>query len=203
MILALLKTLASKTLNFIKLYWKQLLLVFLGVFITLKFQSCVGCRKPHQTPNSGPSSPTTQPVLPKGDKEVIKVDPTHGTTTITTDKGTTTVTGSRDTTVEVKDDGKVVVHSKTFGLCHNLMIGAGVNNTGVKGVAGFEWLYWKKLDLISGLGADKYLSHTALLTSVGYTPYNKIFHGNTSFWLGGSIDTTGTRSLMTGFAVRI
>lgn len=192
-------TILSKIKDFVVKYWRQLLFVGLGAFLMLKAQGCYHKVFPSKQPVSGP----TTPVLPKGDKEVITTNPTEGTTTITTDKGSTTVTGTRGTTIEVKKNGQVVVHEKTIGFCHNLMIGAAVNNTGVKGIVGLEWFFYKKLDVISGLGADKYLSHTAGFTSIGYSPVNRIFHGNTSFWVGGSIDTTGTKSVMTGFSVRI
>lgn len=190
---------ANKIKNFVVKYWKQLLLVLLGIFITLKFQSCAGCRKPQ---TNSPTTPVSKP-LPPDVKEIITTNPTTGTTTVQTPTGTTTVTGTRGTTVTIKKDGQIIVKEKTIGFCHNLMLGAAVNNTGPKGTAGLEWFFYKRLDVISGLGADKYLSHTALFTSVGYTPVNKVFHGNTSFWLGGSVDTTGTKSVMTGFSVRI
>lgn len=174
----------------------------LGVFFLLN--SARGCyhKIVPQKPISGPSAPIV-PVLPKDDKEIITTNPTNGTTTVTNANGSTTVTGTRGTTIEIKKDGTVKVTEKTIGFCHNIMIGAAVNNTGVKGTVGLEWFFYKKLDVLSGVGADKYLSHTAGFTSIGYTPVNKIFHGNTSFWLGGSIDTTGTKSVITGFSVRI
>jgi hypothetical protein len=191
----------TKTYNFVKLHWKVVLAAILGALFVLKAQGCYHKLVPSK-PNSGPSSPTTKP-LPKGDKEVITVNPTNGTTTVTTGKGTTTVNGTRGTTIEVKTDGTVKVTEKTIGFCHNIMIGAAVNNTGVKGTVGLEWFFYKRLDLISGIGADKYLSHTAVFTGIGYTPVNKIFHGNTSIWIGGSMDTTATKSIMAGFSVRI
>lgn len=186
----------------IKKYWKLILAALFGALFLLKAQGCYHKIVP-QKPISSPSSPIVAPVLPKDDKEIIKVDPTHGTTTVTNDKGTTVVNGTRGTTIEIKKDGTVKVTEKTIGFCHNIVLGAAINNTGPKGTVGLEWFFYKRLDLISGIGADKYLSHTAGFTSVGYTPVNKIFHGNTSFWIGGSIDTTGTKSVMSGFSVRI
>jgi hypothetical protein len=194
----------TKIKNFIFKYWKQLLLVSLGAFLMLKAQGCAKKLFPPKTPISGPSSPIAkQPVLPKDDKEIITTNSIEGTTTVTNSQGSTTVTGTRGTTIEIKKDGTVKVTEKTVGFCHNIVLGAAVNNTGPKGTLGLEWFFYKRLDVISGLGADKYISHTAGFTSIGYTPINKVFHGNTSFWIGGSIDTTGTKSVITGFSVRI
>lgn len=194
-------TILSKIKNFIFKYWKQLLLVGLGAFLTLKVQGCAKKLFPGKTPISGPSSPTT-PKLPKGDKEVITVDDTKHTTTITTDKGTTVVNGSRQTTIEIKNNGKVVVHNKTHGLCLNPMLGAGVNNTGAKGILAAEIGYWNKLDVVGGMGADKYLAHTAFFIAPGYTPNTKFFH-NTSFFVGPMIDVKGNKGIFLGFAARI
>src|SRR5229473_7954622 len=155
----------TKIKDFVVKYWKQLLFVSLGAFLMLKAQGCYHKVFPPKNPISGPSNPTVKP-LPKDDKERIVVDPTHGTTTITDDKGTTVVTGTRETVVDIKKNGQVVVHEKTIGFCHNLAVGAGINNTGVKGTLGLEWFFYKRLDLISGIGADKYLSHTALFTAI-------------------------------------
>ena len=199
--LILLLSVLKKAFNFIKLHWKAILMA-LGVFFLLN--SARGCyhKIVPSKPNSGPTTPVSKP-LPKDVKEIIKVDDTHNTTTITNDKGTTTINGSRETTIEVKKDGQIVVKNKTLGFCLNPMLGIGGNNTGIKGIVAAELFYYKKLDLISGIGADRYISHTALFLAVGYTPQNSILHGNTSFWVGPSIDVVGGRGVMFGVAVRI
>ena len=191
----------NKIKDLVAKYWRQLLLVALGAILVLKAQGCAHKLFPPKTPVSGPTTPTSKP-LPKDDKEIITVNDTNHTTTIQTDKDTTVVTGGRKTTVTVKKDGTVVVKEKTIGFCHNLMLGAAANNTGPKGTIGLEWFFYKKLDIISGIGADKYLNHTAGFTSVGYTPINKFFHGGTSFWVGGSIDLNATKSVIVGFSIR-
>ena len=200
MILA--KVILIKILELGKKYWKLLLAASLGALFLLRAQGCYYKVFPPKNTGSDPNKAVVV-VLPKGDKEVITVNPTNGTTTVTTGKGTTTVNGTRGTTIEVKTDGTVKVTEKTIGFCHNIMIGAAANNTGMKGTVGLEWFFYKRLDLISGLGADKYLSHTALFTALGYTPVNKIFHGNTSIWIGGSYDANANKSIIAGVSVRI
>jgi hypothetical protein len=185
--------------DFVVKYWKQLLLVGLGAFLTLKAQGCAHKLFPPKTPVSGPSSPTTKP-LPKNDTEQIVVK--NNEVEVTTTKGTTVVNGSRGVTVDVKKDGTVQVTPKTYGFVLNPLIGFGANNTGMKGIVGAEIFYYKKLDLIGGLGADKYFNHTAAFIAAGYCPENKFFH-NTTFWIGPMLDVNGTRGLMVGLAVRI
>jgi len=199
MILLMLKTLASKILNWAKAHWKQLLLVLLGVFLTLKMQSCVGCRKPNGTPVSGPSTPVVSP-LPKNDKERVIVNGNQVIVQTPTD--VKVVTGTRGAVVEVTKDNKIIVKEKTHGFVLNPLIGFGGNNTGMKGVVGAEVYYYKKLDLIGGMGADKYLEHTSVFVALGYTPQTKILH-NTILWGGPSIDLAGVRGIMVGVAVRI
>jgi hypothetical protein len=201
--LATAKTILINSWKLIKRHWKVVLSAILGAIFFVKAEGCYRRIFPPKQPNSGSSGTIVQPVLPKDVKEIIKVDNTKNTTKITTDKGTTTIDGSRETTIVVGKDGKIEVKSKTWGFCHNIALGAAVNNTGPKGTLGLEWFYWKRLDLLAGLGADKYLSNSLAFASLGYTPVNKIFHGNTSFWLGCSLDVSGTRSIITGFSVRI
>ena len=188
----------TKVLNFIKLHWRAILMT-LGVFFLLN--SARGCyhKIVPQKPISGPSSPTT-PILPKGDTEQIVVK--NNEVQVTTQKGTTVTNGNRGVTIDVKKDGSIVVTPKTHGFVLNPMLGAAVNNTGVKGVLGTELYFYKKLDLLGGIGVDKYLSHTSLFLALGYTPESKWIH-NTSIWIGPSIDTTGTKSLIVGVSVRI
>jgi hypothetical protein len=200
MILTTILAILSKIKNFTVKHWKQLLLVGLGAFLALKVQGCAHKLFPPKKPVSGPSSPATGPVLPKNDREEIIVTPNK--TTVVTSSGTQTVTGTRGATIDVTNNGKIIVKEKTHGFVLNPMLGIAVNNTGLKGVVGTEVYFYKKLDLIVGLGADKYISHTSGFVAIGYTPQNKFFH-NTSFWIGPSIDLNNTKSIIAGVAVRI
>ena len=189
----------SKTKNFILKYWKQLLLVGLGVFLTLKVQGCAHKLFPSKNPNLSPSTPVVAP-LPKNDKERIIVNGNQ--VIVQTPTSTQVVNGSRGATVEVTKDNKIVVTEKTHGFVLNPLIGFGGNNTGMKGVVGAEIYYYKKLDLIGGMGADKYLNHTAVFIALGYCPENKWLH-NTTFGVGPSIDFGSIRGIMFIAAVRI
>lgn len=188
--------LLTKIYNFIKLHWKIVLAAILGAVFFAKAQGCYHKVFPPKTPVSGPSAP----ILPKNDKEQIVVKDNQ--VQITTPKGTQTVDGTRGVIVDVKKDGTVKVTPKTHGWVLNPMLGFAGNNTGIKGTIGAEFYFYKKLDVLGGLGADKYISHTALFLGTGYTPENKFFH-NTSFWIGGSIDVKATKSVIIGTSVRI
>ena len=161
-----------------------------------------GC---HKKGTTNPSNPTNVK-LPITDKEEIIVSNNQVQVVSRNASGQTvvkTVTGTRGAKVEVKKDGTIKVTEKTHGWALNPMLGAGINSTGPKAVIAYEIYYYKKLDLIGGMGADKFFSHTAFFAAVGYTPINKFFHGNTSFWIGPMMDVGGGKGVMAGFALRI
>jgi hypothetical protein len=190
----------TKIFNFLKLHWKVVLAAILGAVFFAKAQGCYHKVFPSTQPISGPTSPTTQPTLPKNDKEQVIVK--NNQVQIVTSKGTQTVSGSRGVTVDIRKDDTVKVTPKIHGWVLNPMIGFAGNNTGIKGTLGAEFYFYKKLDFLGGLGADKYFSHTALFVGSGYTPENQFFH-NTSFWIGGSIDVKAAKSVIAGISVRI
>jgi hypothetical protein len=175
-----------KILELLKKYWKlALALAFAGV-VAFKVH---GCDKKHM-------QPPTQVVLPPKDKEQIIVK--NNEVTVITQKGTTVTNGSRGVTIDVKKDGSVVVTPKTHGFVLNPMLGAGINSTGPKITVGAEVYYYKKLDLLVGIGADKYIANTVGFAGIGYTPESKWIH-NTSFYVG----YASNHSVMAGFAIRI
>jgi hypothetical protein len=192
-------TILTKIFNFIKLHWKVVLAAVLGAVFFAKAQGCYHRVFPSKQPVSGPSTPAVKP-LPKDDRERIVVS--NNTVEVTTSRGTTSVNGSRGVTVDVKKDGTIQVTPKTHGFVLNPLIGFGVNNTGLKGIVGAEIYYYKKLDLIGGMGADQYLSHTAIFVAIGYCPENKLLH-NTNIWIGPMLDVTGSKGVMAGVTVRI
>lgn len=176
-------TILNKIKDFIVKYWKQLLLVGLGAFLMLKVQGCAHKLFPPKTPVSGPSSPTTQPVLPKDDREIINVDTQHNETTVTTEKGTTIVTGTRDVTVEVKKNGQVVVTEKTLGFECRPGLGAHISPDGGKLDLTLDLAYWKRVDGLVGIGTDfKNVSNTEAFVAAAYQFSNKI--PNTSVYVG-------------------
>lgn len=190
----------TKIFNFLKLHWKVVLAAILGAVFVLKAQGCAHKLFSSKKPISGPSSPISQPVLPKNDKEQVIVK--NNQVQIVTATGTQTVNGSRGVTVDIRKDGTIKVTPKTHGWVLNPMLGIAGNNTGLKGTLGAEIYFYKKLDVLGGIGADKYFSHTAGFIGCGYTPENNFFH-NTSFWIGGSIDVKVTKSIIAGVSVRI
>ena len=163
-------------------YWKQLLFVCLGAFLMLKAQGCIHKLFPSKTPVSGPSSPT-QLVLPKDDREIIKVDTQHNQTTVTTEKGTTTVTGTRDVTVEVKKNGQVVVKEKTLGFECRPGLGAHVSPNGGRLDLTLDLAYWKRVDGLVGIGTDfKNVQNTEFFIAAAYQFSNRL--PNTSVYVG-------------------
>lgn len=172
----------AKIKNFVVKYWRQLLLVSLGAFLMLKAQGCAKKLFPPKTPVSGPSSPTV-PVLPKDDREIIKVDTQHNQTTVTTEKGTTTVTGTRDVTVEVKKNGQVVVKEKTIGFECRPGLGAHIGPDGGRLDLTVDWGYWKRVDGLVGIGTDfKNVQNTDIFIGAAYQFSNKL--PNTSIFGG-------------------
>ncbi len=187
----------TKIYSFLKTHWKAILMV-LGVFFLLN--SARGCYHKIVSPrlHFGPSSPIVTP-LPKDTKERISVK--NGIVTIQTPTETKVIEGVREGSVDIKNDGKVILNVKNHGFSLVPQIGVAVNSTGPKITVGTEIYYWNKLSLLSGLGVDKYIKNTCVYLGLGWTP-NKIIH-HTSLWIGGSIDTQASKSVVVGVAIKI
>jgi hypothetical protein len=175
--------------EFIRKHYKAFAAGALVLFLCLHVKSC------EDEKIAAKSSP-----LPPNVTEKITVK--NNTVTIQTPTKTQTINGAREGSITIMKDGKVVTSIKNHGFVLNPILGIGVNNTGVKGIVGAEIYYWNKLDVIGGMGADTYLSHTALFAALGYCPENRFFH-NTNFWIGPMLDVTGSKGVMAGVSVRI
>jgi hypothetical protein len=99
----------------------------------------------------GRGKPTVPNVLPPNDKEQIIVDPVKHTLIIVRPGGNETVTlPDRPSVIDIRKDGSVSVTSKQFGFEHRFFLGLDGSDA-IRGMAGMDFGYWKKLDLGVGV----------------------------------------------------
>lgn len=91
-----------------------------------------------------------QVVLPKGIKEQVTYDDKTHKVGVTTDKGTTYTYG-RDPTMQLKDDGTLLINAHTWGLERRFFGGLGYCD-GTRGYIGVQFFYWHQFDLSGAVG---------------------------------------------------
>lgn len=96
------------------------------------------------------ATPGPQVVLPKGIKEQVTYNDNTHKIGVTTGKGTTYTYG-RDPTIEVKDDGTLLVNAHTWGLERRFFGGLGYCD-GPRGYIGVQFFYWRQFDLSGAVG---------------------------------------------------
>jgi hypothetical protein len=161
--------------NFIFKYWKQLLLVALGAFLVFKAQGCEKKLFPSKKPVSGPSSPTTGPVLKPDQKEIITVNTNKKTITVTTPTGTKTVDDSHGATIIENKNGTITVNTKKLGFEAKPYIGVGIAH-GFRTQLGLDYFYFHRFDAGFGVETDcQHFQNTAADLNLSYN-----FYSNTS-----------------------
>lgn len=139
-----------------------------------------GCQKKHD-------AATASTILAPDVKEKIVIDPRKHTVVIVTREGTKATTlPDRPSSIEIHNDGKVIVTSPQWGIELDPFLGAAFSLHGGLLGAGTDFFYWKKADV--GLGFminPSNVLDTGVFLAVSYRVWS-----NTSLALGIDNHTT-------------
>jgi len=180
--------LLANVLTFIKTYWKQLLLVALGVFAALNFQSCYHKVFP-------PKPPVTSTPLPPDVKYRVTVK--GDTVIVQTPTSTKTTTGVRGGVLDITNDGKINLKVQDKGWETRFGLNGYIGSEGGAFGVDFRPFYWKRLDLMLGAGYMPKSEQLDCWLGVGYTPTTAVF-SNTTIFVGYSV----RKSPVAGVSVR-
>ncbi len=175
-------------LAFVKSYWKQIILVTVGVIATLNIQSCYHKIFP---PKPSPVSTT----LPSNVKYRVTVK--GDSVTIQTPTGTKTIVGVRGGTLDITTDDKIDLKVRDKGWDPRFGFNGYIGSDG--GAFGFDFrpFYWKRVDLLTGIGYMPKKEQLDCWFGVGYTPATSMF-SNTTVFVGYSV----RKSPVAGISVR-
>lgn len=114
----------------------------------------------------------THIILPKGVKEQVTYDDKTHKVGVTTDKGTTYTYG-RDPTIQLKDDGTLLIDAHTWGLERRYFGGLGYCD-GMRGYLGVQFFYWHQFDLSGAVGitTDSRKHAFQLVVGPSWNPYS-------------------------------
>lgn len=129
------------------------------------------------------------PTLKPDEREQVLVNNLTHQVTIVTDKGVTQVSGVRRTLISVKKDGNVAVTIKDKGLTLEPGLSVSVTDHGPRAGFDFGVAYYKRLDLIVGVGFNNKLADTRGYLAVGYTP-KTAWLSNVDFFAGITTEKT-------------
>ncbi len=128
---------------------------------------------------------------------IERVTVKHGVVTLQTPSGLKHIAGVREGSLTIYKDGTSKLDVKTSGFEHSLGMNGFVNRDGGALGLDFRGYYWKKADLMVGLGFSPKTSKLDCWFGVGYQlpePFS-----NTSFYIGYSVHQTP----VVGLSVRL
>ena len=135
-----------------------------------------GCTKEQDEAKHSPLPPNV----------VERVSVKHGTVTLETQSGLKKISGVREGSLTIYKDGTSKLDVKTHGWEHEVGMNGFVNSDG--GALGLDLraYYWKKADLMVGLGYSPKTDRFDLWVGLGYTPQTS-WVSNTTFFVGYSV----------------
>ncbi len=130
-----------------------------------------GCTKEQEEAKHSPLPPNV----------VERVSVKNGTVTLQTQSGLKRISGVREGSLDIMKDGTTKLSVKTNGWEHEVGMNGFVNRDG--GALGLDLraYYWKKVDLMVGLGYSPKTDRFDAWIGVGYTPQTSWVSNTTAF----------------------